>query len=437
MTYNGDNMAKLSTQSYKGARDFYPEDKRLQNYIFDTWKQVCERYGYEEYTAPVLEPIELFASKTSDEIVNEQTYTFTDRGGRTVVMRPEMTPSVSRMVAARRQELAYPVRWYSIPDCWRYERPQRGRNRQFWQLNVDLFGVATVDADLEIISLADAIMKQFGADESMYQIKINSRKLINLIMSQYLELDALQAKQMVRLFDKKDKLPADDFVEQARQIFKEDKASSGLEKLYKLIRAETLADLPEGIKESQAMKEVQYLFTLLADHQVTAVTFDITLMRGFDYYTDIVFEVFDTDPENNRAMFGGGRYDGLVGAFGVEPVATVGFGMGDAPIENFLSSHNLVPQLTSTTQIYTVVIGDVLGAAQDVVRELRAKGINVAVDITGRKSEKQIKSALKMSIPYLLFIGEEEVKNQQYILRNVETQKEDVLDIEGIVGVAQ
>lgn len=430
-------MAKLSTQSYKGARDFYPEDKRLQNYIFDTWKQVCERYGYEEYTAPVLEPIELFASKTSDEIVNEQTYTFTDRGGRTVVMRPEMTPSVSRMVAARRQELAYPVRWYSIPDCWRYERPQRGRNRQFWQLNVDLFGVATVDADLEIISLADAIMKQFGADESMYQIKINSRKLINLIMSQYLELDALQAKQMVRLFDKKDKLPADDFVEQARQIFKEDKASSGLEKLYKLIRAETLADLPEGIKESQAMKEVQYLFTLLADHQVTAVTFDITLMRGFDYYTDIVFEVFDTDPENNRAMFGGGRYDGLVGAFGVEPVATVGFGMGDAPIENFLSSHNLVPQLTSTTQIYTVVIGDVLGAAQDVVRELRAKGINVAVDITGRKSEKQIKSALKMSIPYLLFIGEEEVKNQQYILRNVETQKEDVLDIEGIVGVAQ
>ena len=430
-------MAKLSTQSYKGARDFYPEDKRLQNYIFDTWKQVCERYGYEEYTAPVLEPIELFASKTSDEIVNEQTYTFTDRGGRTVVMRPEMTPSVSRMVAARRQELAYPVRWYSIPDCWRYERPQRGRNRQFSQLNVDLFGVATVDADLEIISLADAIMKQFGADESMYQIKINSRKLINLIMSQYLELDALQAKQMVRLFDKKDKLPADDFVEQARQIFKEDKASSGLEKLYKLIRAETLADLPEDIKESQAMKEVQYLFTLLADHRVTAVTFDITLMRGFDYYTDIVFEVFDTDPENNRAMFGGGRYDGLVGAFGVEPVATVGFGMGDAPIENFLSSHNLVPQLTSNTQIYTVVIGDVLGTAQDIVRELRAKGVNVAVDITGRKSEKQIKSALKMSIPYLLFIGEEEVENQQYILRNVETQKEDLLDIEGIVGVVQ
>lgn len=430
-------MAKLSTQSYKGARDFYPEDKRLQDYIFSIWRRVCQRYGYEEYTAPVLEPIELFTSKTSDEIVNEQTYSFTDRGGRTVVMRPEMTPSVSRMVAARRQELAYPVRWYSIPDCWRYERPQRGRNRQFWQLNVDIFGVATVDADLEIISMADAIMKEFGATEEMYQIKINSRKLINLIMSQYLELDAVQIKQMVQLFDKKDKMPAEAFVERARAIFKEPQASAGLEKLYRLIRAETLADLPEEIKNSQAMKEVQILFTLLADHGVRAVTFDITLMRGFEYYTDIVFEVFDTDPENNRAMFGGGRYDGLVGAFGVEPVATVGFGMGDAPIENFLSSHKLVPQLISSTQIYTVVIGEALANAQDVVRELRKNGLNVAIDITGRKSEKQIKSALKMSVPYLLFIGEEEVKNQKYILRNIETQKEATLTTSEILEVVQ
>jgi histidyl-tRNA synthetase len=426
-------MAKLSTQSYKGARDFYPEDKRLQDYIFNVWREVCRRYGYEEYTAPVLEPIELFTSKTSDEIVNEQTYTFTDRGGRTVVMRPEMTPSVSRMVAARRQELAYPARWFSIPDCWRYERPQRGRNRQFWQLNVDIFGVATIDADLEIISLADAIMKRFGADEKMYQIKVNSRKLINLIMSQYLELDAVQAKQMVQLFDKKDKMPADAFVERAREIFKPDQVGANLDKLYQLIKAETMADLPDEIKNSQAMKEVQALFTLLAEHQVAAVTFDITLMRGFNYYTDIVFEVFDTDPENNRAMFGGGRYDGLVGAFGVEPIPTVGFGMGDAPIENFLTSHKLVPQLASSTQIYVVVIGDVLARAQDVVRELRKADVNVAVDITARKSEKQIKAALKMGVPYLLFIGGEELENQKFILRNVETQKEDVLSVEEIV----
>lgn len=426
-------MAKLSTQPYKGARDFYPEDKRFQNYIFGVWKQVCEQYGYEEYTAPVLEPIELYTSKTSDEIVNEQTYSFTDRGGRTVVMRPEMTPSVSRMVAARRQELAYPLRWYSIPDCWRYERPQRGRNRQFWQLNVDLFGVATVDADLEIIGLADAIMKKFGATEQMYQIKINSRKLINLIMNQYLELDSVQAKQMIRLFDKKDKLSATDFVEQARQMFKPDQQAAGLEKIKTLLKAQSLADLPQELTDTQAVKEVQILFTLLAEHQTTSVTFDITLMRGFDYYTDIVFEVFDLDPENNRAMFGGGRYDGLVGAYGVEPVATVGFGMGDAPIENFLQSHNLLPKLTSATQLYVVTIGDVLKEAQDVVRELRIKGINVAVDITDRKPEKQIKAALKLGVPNLLFVGAEEVKAQKFILRNVESKQEDVLNPRQIV----
>lgn len=428
-------MTKLSTQSYKGARDFYPEDKRLQNYIFGTWKKVCERFGYEEYTAPVLEPIELYTSKTSDEIVNEQTYSFTDRGGRTVVMRPEMTPSVSRMVAARRQELAYPLRWYSIPDCWRYERPQRGRNRQFWQLNVDIFGVATVDADLEIIGVADSIMKEFGATDDMYQIKINSRKLINLIMSQYLELDAVQSKQMVRLFDKKDKLSTEDFAAQAGQIFKDEQKASGLEKIQSLLSAQSLADLPESLRDSQAVKEVQILFTLLAEHQITTATFDITLMRGFDYYTDIVFEVFDLDPENNRAMFGGGRYDGLVGAFGVEPVATVGFGMGDAPIENFLESHKLLPNLRSTATVYAVIVGDVLKEALDVVRLLRSKGINVAVDLTGRKPEKQIKAALKLGTPYLMFIGEEELTNQKYILRNVETQNEEVLALSEIPKV--
>lgn len=428
-------MAKLSTQPYKGARDFYPEDKRLQNYIFGVWRTVCERYGYEEYTAPVLEPIELYTSKTSDEIVSEQTYNFVDRGNRSVVLRPEMTPSVSRMVAGRRQELAYPVRWYSIPDCWRYERPQRGRNRQFWQLNADIFGVTTVDADLEIISLTDAILREFGADESMYQIKINSRKLINLIMSQYLELDAAQAKQMVQLFDKKDKLEAADFVDQAKQIFSAQQQQAGLQKLQMLLQAKTLADLPESLTDSQAVTEIQVLFTLLAEHGVKAATFDITLMRGFDYYTDIVYEVFDLAPENNRSMFGGGRYDGLVGAFGVEPVATVGFGMGDAPIENFLESHNLLPKFESTTQVYIVVIGDVLKEAQAVARELRSKGVNTAVDLTERKPDKQIKAALKMAVPYLLFIGQDEVVNQKYILRKVENQQEDVVSLDGIIDL--
>src|SRR5438105_98748 len=145
----------LSTASYKGARDFYPEDKRLQQYMFGVMRKVVEKFGYEEYDAPILESIELYKAKTGEEIVNEQTYIFKDRGGREVVIRPEMTPTVSRMVAAKRQELAYPLRWYSIPNLWRYERPQRGRLREHWQLNVDVFGVAGQEAEHELIVLTD------------------------------------------------------------------------------------------------------------------------------------------------------------------------------------------------------------------------------------------------------------------------------------------
>lgn len=426
-------MTKLSTQPYKGARDFYPEDKRLQNYMFSVWKKVAERFGYEEYSAPVLEPLEIYTSKTSDEIVSEQTYSFTDRGGRNVVLRPEMTPSVSRMVAGRRQELAYPIRWYSMPDCWRYERPQRGRNRQFWQFNADIFGVDTVDADLEVISMADAIMKEFGGTDEMYQIKINSRKLINLIMSQYLELDAAQAKQMISLFDKKNKMDSDVFMQQALEIFSEDQKQTNAAKMSTLLSSHTLADLPDELKGSQAVKEIQMLFTLLGEHGVTAATFDISLMRGFDYYTDIVFEVFDKAPENSRSMFGGGRYDGLVGSFGVEPIGTVGYAMGDATIENFLESHKLLPDLAPATQVYVVTIGIVLKEAQAVVAKLRAGGVNVAVDITPRKPEKQIKAALKLGIPHLLFVGEDEIKNQKYILRKVENQEEETLTAAAII----
>src|SRR6201994_4306063 len=163
----------LSTQPYKGARDFYPADKRLQKYMFAKWREVCERFGYEEYDAPILEPLEIYLAKTGEEIVNEQTYVFEDRGGRKVVVRPEMTPTVSRMVAARRQELGYPLRWYSIPNLWRYERPQRGRLREHWQLNVDIFGVQGAAAEFEIITLVDNIFKAFNARADMYEIRLN------------------------------------------------------------------------------------------------------------------------------------------------------------------------------------------------------------------------------------------------------------------------
>jgi len=427
-------MSNLSSQSYKGARDYYPEDKRLQNYIFNTWKKVVEKYGYEEYGAPLLEPFELFAAKTGQEIVNEQTYSFTDRGGRNVVIRPEMTPTISRMVAARRQELAYPARLYSIANFMRYERPQKGREREFWQLNADIFGVSGVDADAEIITMADAMMKAFRAKESMYKIRVNSRSLINSMMADYLQLDVMQAQLMIKLFDRKDKLTHEEFRNQAAEIFDPEASRAGLQKIAKLLSAKTMGELPGELLEVAAVKEVQALFTLLKNRGVMNAVFDISLMRGFDYYTGIVFEVFDTHPDNNRAMFGGGRYDGLVGLFGVEPIATVGMAPGETTMEEFLKTHELVPRLRPATDVYILVLtGDALHGAQELATRLRDENVKVAVDITGRKLDKQLKSAVKSGAPFMLFVGEQELADEIYTLKDVARSDEQKLSFERVI----
>ncbi|HEX4662156.1 MAG TPA: histidine--tRNA ligase [Candidatus Saccharimonadales bacterium] len=426
-------MASLSSQPYKGTRDYYPEDKRLQNYIFNTWKGVVEAFGYEEYGAPIIEPYEIFAAKTGQEIVNEQTYNFVDRGGRNVVIRPEMTPSISRMVAGRRQELGYPARLFSIANFMRYERPQKGREREFWQLNADIFGATGVDADAEIITIADGIMQAFGAKDSMYKIRINSRKLINSMMAEYLELDIMQAQLMIKLFDRKDKISHEEFRDQAHDIFDAGKAREGLQKIAKLLSAKTMGELPKELLETEAVQEVQALFTLLRERSVGSAVFDISLMRGFDYYTGIVFEVFDTHPDNNRSMFGGGRYDGLVGLFGVEPVATVGMAPGATTTEEFLKAHKLLPKLRPATDVYVIVLGDSLYGAQKLAGNLREEGVKVAVDITGRKLDKQIKAAVKLGVPFILFVGEQELQDEMYTLKDVAKSSEQKLGFERVV----
>lgn len=426
-------MSGLPSQPYKGARDYYPEDMRVRNYIFSTWKRVVEGFGYEAYDAPLLEPLEIYTAKTGQEIVAEQTYQFVDRGGRNVAIRPELTPSVSRMVAARRQELGYPARWYNLGQFMRYERPQRGREREFWQMNVDIFGVEGVAADAEIIAMADQLMKAFGADKKMYTIRINNRKMINLMMSEYLGLDVVQSQMMIKLFDRKDKLPREEFDNQARDIFGEDMHFEGINKINKLLDATSMAGLPRELLDSGAVREVQELFTLLHDAGVENAAFDISLMRGFDYYTGMVFEVFDNHPDNNRAMFGGGRYDGLVGLFGVEPIATVGFAPGLSTMELFLRSHDLMPDFVSSTDIYLVALGDVQKAARKLAQDLREEGVRVAVDITGRKLDKQIKTAVKQKINYLLFVGEKEVQEEVYRLKDVMDESEQELSLERII----
>lgn len=428
----------LSTQPYKGARDFYPEDKRLQKFMFNKMREVCERFGYEEYDAPILEPTDIYASKTSDEIVNEQTYTFTDRGDRSVTIRTEMTPSVSRMVAGKRQELAYPLRWYSIPNLWRYERPQRGRLREFWQLNVDVFGLPGLDAEHEMILVADGIMKSFGAKADMYTIKLNSRKLINAVLYDILALDETQAQTMIRLIDKMHKLDYGEFAGQVDGLFNPLQREKGeTELLLNFLKVSSLSDLPADVQHLDSVQELARLMKLLTDSGVSNVVFDPSLMRGFDYYTDIVFEVFDNDPDNNRSMFGGGRYDGLVAAFGVEPVPTVGFGMGDVTLQNFLETHKLLPQLRSETDIYVVLIGDVYEKALKPIMELREMGLSVAVDSTGRKADKQIKTAIKKDVHYVMFIGEKELTDEQYPIKNLHSGVEEKHSLQRLVSIVK
>ncbi len=431
-------VMSLPTTPYKGARDFYPEDKRIQNYMFGVMRQVVERFGYEEYDAPILEPLELYTAKTGEEIVNEQTYLFTDRGDRRVVIRPEMTPTVSRMVAARRQELAYPLRWYSIPNLWRYERPQRGRLREHWQLNVDIFGIENLTAEHETIAVADSILQAFGAKRSMYKIKLNSRKLMEEILHHYLQLDEVQTHSISKLIDRMHKMDYADFLTQVDAILVPLQREDGVDKkLVDLLHVKSLDKLPEVLHDHESVKELKKLLKLLDEADITNAEFDITLMRGFDYYTDIVFEVFDTHTENNRSMFGGGRYDGLVGLFGVEPVATVGFGMGDVTLQNFLESHGLLPVLKPQTDAYVVLVGDVYKKSVGVLAKFREHGLNIAVDSSGRKLDKQLKSAVKKGIRYALIIGDLELEDQQYSLKDLQTGDEEKHGIERIVSIVK
>lgn len=427
-------MTKLSTEPYKGTRDWYPEQLRLRTHIFNVWRRVAKRYGYEAYDAPLLEPIEVYAAKSGQELVSEQTYTFTDRGDRQVAIRPELTPSVSRMIAARQQEIPFPARWYNIGQFMRYERPQRGREREFWQLNCDIFGAEGALPEAEIISMGYDILKELGGTDDMFHIKINNRRIINTMMAHYLELDGVQAQLMVKLFDKKSKISRESFRDQAIDIFGEDNAKSGLQKIAQLLAAKTMADLPEVIRDSDAVREVQDLFTYLERNGIKNAMFDITLMRGLDYYTGTVFEFFDTHPENNRALFGGGRYDGLVGLFGAEPVSAVGFAPGLSMTELFVTVHDLLPSFASTTDIYLISIGDTLKSTMKLATTLRAEGVNVEMDYSGRKLDKQLKTAVKKQVGHVMFVGEEELKAEIYSLKNMHDGQEQKLSVERIVS---
>lgn len=410
----------LSTEPYKGTRDFYPEDMAVQKYIFSTMRKAVERYGYVEYGASILEETALYEAKTGSEIVNEQTYSFIDRGERNVTIRPEMTPTVARMVAQKRRDLPLPLRWYSIPNLFRYERPQRGRLREHWQLNVDMFGSDTIEADAEIIAVAHAVMHEFRATDADFKICVNHRKLINEIAHVHFGLDDDASYKLMKLMDKREKMEADAFMVSAQEIVGE-----RAEELNTILSAESVSDLPEKLRESDGARELLALFELLRLKGITNVAYNPSVVRGFDYYTGMVFEVFDTSPENTRSLFGGGRYDDLVSIFDVEKVSAIGFGMGDVTIRDYLETHKLLPKNVSTTDVYICILsGESAGFADETADYLRAHGVNVAVDYTARKVPAQIKTAEKQEIPFIICIGEDEKASKEFKVKNLEKHEE-------------
>ena len=412
LCYYGDTnpmTKKLSTDPYKGTRDFYPEDMAIQRYIFDTWAKTAESFGYERYDASILEPSELYKSKgaENEEMVNEQTYTFIDRGDREVTLRPEMTPTVARMVAAKRRDLTFPVRWYSIPNLFRYERPQRGRLREHWQLNCDMFGVDDVSADVEMIALAYNVLKAFGAKDSDFEIRINDRKEMHSFYAAFDITDADTIAEITRLTDRKNKMSVEDYVIQLGSIV-------GSEERARAIAEALVAPVSDTV-----------IVTALKELGIQNSTIDRTIARGFDYYTGTIFEIFDTSPDNNRSLLGGGRYDNLTSLFEGDPISGIGFGMGDVTMRDFLETHNLLEgKVPATAPTVIVIPADATQniEAQKVAQKFRDVGIKITVDISDRKADKKKATAEKAGAKYILMFTD----NNTLTLRALRSKDADV-----------
>jgi histidyl-tRNA synthetase len=422
-----DKPKKLSTDAYKGVRDFFPPEMQVEKKIFTIWRNAVEKYGYEEYGGSVLEPADLYRAKTGDEIVNEQTYTFIDRGDREVTLRPEMTPTVARMVAARKRELTYPVRWYSIPNLFRYEQPQRGRVREHWQLNADIFGVESISAEIEIISIACDIMHGYGLKDTDFEVRINNRKVMNYITRDIFGLDEEKAKMISKLIDRKDKVKQEWFEAAATEVMG-DKTQEFLTLLNSKNFEEFTSRLPQTKDEHIGLKEIREVIAGLEQLGITNARFDQTLMRGFDYYTGVVFEVYDLNPANRRSVFGGGRYDDLLSLFGGDKVPAVGFGAGDVIARDIMEIYGTLPTHDPAADIAICIVGaQNTPFALEVAQKLRDEGKKVVVDLSNRKLGDQISNVNKRGIAKLICIGDEEVKNGKLRMKDMASGEETLL----------
>ena len=426
---------KLNTQPYKGSRDFYPSDMKVRNFIFDNWKKVCKSYGYEEYDGPFLESFELYAAKSGEELVNEQLYSFTDRGERKVAIRPEMTPTLARMIAQKINELPRPIRWFSIANFWRYEKPQRGRGREFFQLNTDIFGVEGREADLEIISLMVDLMKSFGAEKEMFEVRVNNRKLMDNFYKK-MGLESEQIKIINKAIDKRNKISKEEFEKwlsedakmQPEQI---KKLSDFIEDPYPTINLMCEQNYEGAL-------EITELINLINEIGLNDfVRIDVSTIRGLDYYTGTVFEIFDLNPENSRAIAGGGRYDDLIGLFGDEKLTGTGFAMGDITFSDFLQTWNLLPEIDDNIDYFITLWPSenpqFLFKSLEISDLLRKKGFKVSNWLDkNTKIDKQLKYADKIGVKFTIIFGENELKNNSLLVKNMKEKSQSEIKLKDL-----
>ena len=420
-------LGRPVTQGVRGTRDFYPEDMRLRNWLFDNFADAALLHGFDEYDAPVLEHEELYTRKQGEEIT-QQLYNFEDKGDRKVALRPEMTPSLARMVMARAGGLPMPIKWFSIPQCWRYERTQRGRGREHYQWNVDIWGTNEISADAELISILVTFFEGVGLTAKDLVIKISSRKVLEEVLGSLEISEEIFSKTCI-IVDKMDKLPADVVEEQLTELGHN---SDAISKIQSILNIKNMDELANSLgKESSAVSELNSLFDSIDSYGILEwVEFDASVVRGLAYYTGPVFEAHDREGKF-RAICGGGRYDKLLSTLGGKDLPATGFGFGDMVIMELLAEKNLIPELISGIEDIVIPLNPELrGASVMVAAALRDTGRTVDLVLEDKKLKWAFKHAERIGADRLVMVMPEEWKSGKVRIKDLESGEETDVSIE-------
>ena len=430
-TNESSSKVVLDANPPKGTRDFYPPDMRLRSWLFDHWRNVASRYGFAEYDSPVLESEGLYTRKAGEEVTS-QLYNFVDKGGRRVALRPEMTPSLARMVMAKGGGLLMPLKWYSIPQCWRYERMTRGRRREHYQWNMDVWGVGGIEAEAELLSAMVTFFRDVGLNSDDVGIKINSRGVIAEVLMGLGVPEGKFAATCV-LVDKLEKVPLDAIQADLTELGLE---RSTIEKLTSVMTNATIesvsAVLPPG---SKAMEELSDLLDLCGAYGIKDwIVFDASVVRGLAYYTGVVFEAFDRRGVL-RAIAGGGRYDRLLETFGGDPTPAAGFGFGDAVIIELLRERNVLPSFDGSEFDFVVfAMGvDMYKAAVGVASTLRADGRSVDLILEPERKAKWVfKHASRNEAKYCVIVAGDEYENGEVVVKDLSLGEQKTVRVDAL-----